>query len=297
MKQKTLLSLCLIICLLLCACSGGQISQSVPSAPPTDEPVSIPTPKPTPESTPQPTPEPAPKPTPEPSPSSHPTPDLHGVPYIEIVNDPDQPIYSGPGYDYDKVGTVKIATGYTIMEEIIDPEGNLWGRLKSGAGWIDLTDSRAFNGAVQLVTASYVKGIAPEDCDYASPYGEDYYNYIEFNVKSPVTNVQLLALELSFDITEDKFGQQYHEGATLHTLPSLTPEQSYIVALVFPGDLSAYGLRLTDENGKVHEYTLTISLRNGELILSEILSPDRADFTPPPDAEIPPQPTPEPEVS
>jgi len=290
MKIKTILFCMLIICL-LCACSGGQTSQPVPTAPPTDEPISLPTPEPIP----QPTPEPSatPEPTPEPTPSPRPTPELQEVPYIEIVNDPDQPIYSGPGYDYDKVGTVKIATGYTIVEESIDYEGNLWGRLKSGAGWIDLSDSRSFNGIVQLVTASYASGIGPEDCDYAVPDGGDYYNYIEINVKAPVTDVQLLALEFTADGMPSDFGQFHSVSQTLHTLPNLDPAQSYIIALFFPGDLSAYGLRLTDENGIEHEYTITISLRNGELMLSEILSPDRADFNPPPDAEIPPQPTPE----
>lgn len=320
MKKNTILSIILISCLLLCACSGGQ-SSSAPAGSPADTDVSAPTPEPTPEHAPEPTPDPTAEPTPEPT--QEPTPEPSELPYIEIVRDPDQPIYSGPGYDYEKVSTVKIATGYTIMEEVTDFEGNLWGRLKSGAGWIDLTDARAYDGIAALLTASYANGIGPNDCDYASPDGGDYYNYIEFNVNFPVSDVQLLALELSFDSDADRFGQYYSEGATLHTLSSMEPEQSFIAALVFPGDMSAYGLRLTDEDGVVHKYALTISLRNGELELIEIIDvpfpppdaeippqptpdleltgtpgfEDKIEFPPPPDAEIPPQPTPELEVS
>ena len=61
-------------------------------------------------------------------------------PYIIKVNDPNTPIYSGPGYGYSYEGTVKIAALYTIMEERTDSYGNIWGRLKSGAGWIVLNE-------------------------------------------------------------------------------------------------------------------------------------------------------------
>lgn len=60
-------------------------------------------------------------------------------PYLVYVSDPNKPIYDGPGYGYDCVGTVKIAAQYTIVEEQYDYNGNLWGRLKSGAGWICLS--------------------------------------------------------------------------------------------------------------------------------------------------------------
>lgn len=208
-----------------------------------------------------------PQPTPEISTQST---QRNELPYIEILRNPDQPIYAGPGYDYAKTGTVEIATGYTIVEEASDYEGNLWGRLKSGAGWIDLSNARAFDGIAALVTASYVQGLDLEGTDYYLPDGGDYYCFIEFNVKAPVTNVQLLALEFTADGIPSDFGQFYSVSETLHSLPDLEPEQSYIVALFFPGDLSAYGLRFTDENGLGHEYLLSISLRNGELVLSEL---------------------------
>lgn len=60
-------------------------------------------------------------------------------PYLVYIDNPDKPIYKGPGYDYGYVGTVEIAAQYTIVEHRYDYDGNLWGRLKSGAGWICLS--------------------------------------------------------------------------------------------------------------------------------------------------------------
>ena len=63
-------------------------------------------------------------------------------PYLVYINNPDTPIYAGPGYEYACVGAVQIATQYTIMEHRRDESGNIWGRLKSGVGWVNLTRIR-----------------------------------------------------------------------------------------------------------------------------------------------------------
>lgn len=65
------------------------------------------------------------------------------VPYIERIEDPIYAIYAGPGYDHEYVGMVGVVGAFTIVEEKTDASGSLWGRLKSGAGWVDLTYNRA----------------------------------------------------------------------------------------------------------------------------------------------------------
>ena len=45
-------------------------------------------------------------------------------------------IYEGPGLDTGFVQNVCITGIYTILEEAFDADGNLWGRLKSGLGWV-----------------------------------------------------------------------------------------------------------------------------------------------------------------
>ena len=51
----------------------------------------------------------------------------------------DFPIFGGPSYDYGQTGTVGIAGIHTIVEEVVDSEGNRWGKLESGSGWGDLS--------------------------------------------------------------------------------------------------------------------------------------------------------------
>lgn len=48
------------------------------------------------------------------------------------------PIYAGPGTSYGRAGSVDEDGVYTIVEHRSDEAGTLWGRLKSGAGWVCL---------------------------------------------------------------------------------------------------------------------------------------------------------------
>lgn len=50
--------------------------------------------------------------------------------------EPDTEIYEGPSYDSGIADIIGEAGVYTIVEECTDDYGNIWGRLKSGAGWI-----------------------------------------------------------------------------------------------------------------------------------------------------------------
>ena len=77
------------------------------------------------------------------------------TPYRQRVTRPDEMIFSGPGYDEFCVGTVRKAGVYTIVEEVDDGEGHLWGRLKSGAGWIDLTQLQHREDFPMPISANY----------------------------------------------------------------------------------------------------------------------------------------------
>ena len=95
-------------------------------------------------------------------------------PYIINVNDPNKPIYSGPGYDYSYEGTVEVAAQYTIVQEQYDSQGNLWGRLKSGAGWISLNEK-------PISRTPYLEEIWwSEEPIYSGPgYGYSYVGTVE----------------------------------------------------------------------------------------------------------------------
>ena len=48
-------------------------------------------------------------------------------------------IYSGPGYDYEIAEVLSTTETLTVVSVSRDSEGNYWGELKSGIGWIDLS--------------------------------------------------------------------------------------------------------------------------------------------------------------
>jgi len=98
------------------------------------EPAVVITPTPQPTQTPTPAPTPAPTPVPTPEPTQQP---LNAVPYTISLGGT-IPIYSGPGYDYVYVQTVGQDGVYTIVEEYINNYNEIWGRLKSGVGWVYL---------------------------------------------------------------------------------------------------------------------------------------------------------------
>lgn len=62
---------------------------------------------------------------------------VSGVPYSVRVTVPDLRIRTGPGTNYNPAGIIKPGV-YTIVSEAAGLGATLWGKLKSGAGWISL---------------------------------------------------------------------------------------------------------------------------------------------------------------
>ena len=67
----------------------------------------------------------------------------HILPYSVRVLISDLNIRKGPGTDYDKTGKQTGKGVFTIVQESIGKGADLWGKLKSGAGWIALEDEWA----------------------------------------------------------------------------------------------------------------------------------------------------------
>ncbi|MBQ8688306.1 MAG: hypothetical protein IJ512_07150 [Ruminococcus sp.] len=68
------------------------------------------------------------------------------TPYTVKVHNPALYIFDGPGFFYNAVGVITDQGTYTIVEEAIDSSSsdsgtNLWGKLKSGDGWINLWEA------------------------------------------------------------------------------------------------------------------------------------------------------------
>lgn len=186
-----------------------------------------------------------------------------GLPYLQRIDRADQSIYEGPGYDYVFVGTVRERGTYTIVEESWDHEGNLWGKLKSGAGWVDLTEIRSEDYAKALISANYADENFLLHGAYHLCSGDEseYRIPIAFRAYGTLRDVALFAYEFS--------GEDYVMGADFFTLSELTEEMPLVAELAFPGDMSMYGIRFVDENGNTHIYSIYISGRNGALVLTE----------------------------
>ena len=190
------------------------------------------------------------------------------VPYLQRVLRPDEMIFSGPSYDEFCVGTVREAGVYTIVEESDDGEGHLWGRLKSGAGWIDLTHVRDEAIAAWPVSAAFAEDCPPAGayCRFAAEEGE-FTTWIAFRAYAPMRNVSLVSIDTGAE-------EGFAVGETLCILPELTPDAPLVAGVVFYGDMTAYGLRFTDAAGQIRLFQVSISGRNGMLILDELPLPD-----------------------
>lgn len=70
-------------------------------------------------------------------------------PYIIEVTNPKLSIYDSPSYGGNVVGEITDKSRYTIVEEYIEPGqtsiGCIWGKLKSGLGWINMYDATIVN--------------------------------------------------------------------------------------------------------------------------------------------------------
>lgn len=191
-------------------------------------------------------------------------PALAETPCLQRVLRPDEMIFSGPSYDEFCVGTVKEAGTYTIVEEVDDGEGHLWGRLKSGAGWIDLTHVRDEEIAAWPVSAAFA-----QDCRIQGAYhafcmeDSEYTTWICVRVYETLTDVALMRLDLAT-------GAELIPAEALHHLPEMTPDTPLLAGVVFDGDMTTYAVRGTDAAGNVHLFTLSVSGRNGMLILERM---------------------------
>ena len=185
------------------------------------------------------------------------------LPYLLKIDRADQSIFEGPGYDYVFVGTVREKGTYTIVEEVLDYEGNLWGKLKSGAGWVDLTEIRSPEYANALISANFADDNLILHGDYHYCPGElsEYRIPIAIRAYGSLRNVELCG----FDFVGDDFVM----GEAFFTLAEMDEERPLVAELAFPGDMSMYGIRFTDEAGNTYVYSIYISGRNGALVLSE----------------------------
>lgn len=176
--------------------------------------------------------------------------------YTIEIEDPELLVYGGPAFRHGAVDLVGEAGTYTIVEEQTDADGNRWGRLKSGAGWLCLTDP----------------ALAPIYADYAAEDFNTYHAYWS-EESEYITSIGFTPAER---LTEVKFGllnwfetESYVMEEVLYTIDEIDPDHCFLAQVVFWGDMTTYGISFTDEDGEARHYALMISGKDGSLICSE----------------------------
>ena len=182
------------------------------------------------------------------------------LPYTEKIVRADQSIFDGPSYDANYVGVVEEAGIYTIVEEATDDEGNLWGKLKSGRGWVDLTNIRTFNWPVSAHFADE-KLLESGNYHFFVDEKNDYVVDVAFRAYEVLSFVTIYPLELTDD--------GLVSGEAVLYLEKFTPDKPMVVELSFPGDMSQYAIEFTTEQGAETYFRVYISGRNGTLVMDE----------------------------
>ncbi len=186
---------------------------------------------------------------------------VNDLPYTIKVSRTFSQIFEGAGYDYGYAGTMQSGT-YTIVEEARDDEGNLWGKLRSGVGWVNIDD--AAENAEQPLAAAYAEENLLDDVSYeefSSDESESSTKLI-FRSNEAITDVKFSLLEIGND-------GQYEVASELYALSELTSDDAFVASVAFYGDMTAYGVSFTDADGQARNYAASISGRNGSLTWEE----------------------------
>lgn len=185
------------------------------------------------------------------------------LPYT-VTLDASMALYDEPSYDGCYQQIVGEDGVYTIVEEAEDGEGNRWGKLRSGAGWVDLTAAEFFFQAPPVLTVCYAEEplLAGKVIEHIVDDSE-YMERIALRSRERLTELRLYAVELR----EEGLAL----GAELDALDALEAGTALVLGVTFPGDMSMYAIACRDSGGTEHCFTVSVSGRNGALVLNPYL--------------------------
>ena len=242
--MKRLICTILALSLLLCACTAAPAGTSAPAG--TTAPTETTTPTAPTETT-------IPS---EPVPPTESAPPAADTGTTIRIEDPETMIYAGPAFVYEVTALVEEAGAYTIVEETTDADGNTWGRLKSGLGWVCLTEP-----ALAPIYADY----APEDFNAWHAYWSDETDHITAIGFTPAEKLT----DVKFGLLDWFETASWQMSEVLYTMEELDPDHPFLAQVVFWGDMTAYGISFTDADGQARHYAVSISGKDGSLICTE----------------------------
>lgn len=102
--------------------------------------------------------------------------------------------------------------------------------------------------------------------------GGKYQEYIaedsEYTVKIAFNAEEVLSDVQFFSLGYDEDGN-YQLAEILYTIEEITPDLPFVAGVVFYGDMTAYGISFNDIAGQRHNFAVSISGKDGALILNE----------------------------
>lgn len=150
---------------------------------------------------------------------------------------------------------------YTIVETVFDDENNLWGRLKSGAGWVNITQME-YQKTLPAVIAFLDEDILNEDKYLFCPADASEYSVkVALYPRNAIRNVRFFSLQPG-----DAF---WKKDRILYENALIRSDLPLVVEVTFWGDMTTFGLDFTDEYGLERHYLISISGRNGALCAQE----------------------------
>ena len=266
MRKLLILSFALLF--LLCACSSETTKQEATN-PPASEETNAPTLTTEPTEIPETRVPDSPEPTTVATTPEATTPEATDPADMEvgyIINIPlaDQSIFSGPTYDSYFVGIVGVATNYTIVNEATDAEGNLWGELKSGRGWVDLTEIRSGKRETHPFTVNLADKAIAEDPNSMHCSQSNHEAAIQIAIRP---------LEKMKNFTFSDYylnGEEFEIGETYFTAVEMDENTPLVVDLMFTGDFTMFLITFVDEEGNPHNYRIYESQRNSTICMDEV---------------------------
>jgi len=171
-------------------------------------------------------------------------------------------VFKDAGYDYEIALTIWENGTYTIVEEKEDAEGNVWGKLKSGSGWIDLTKIEEEDANPSPARAGLFDESAKlEDFQEVVIDDSEFSQKIVLIANETLTDLHITSLLPEID--------GYTEDGVLGSVDKVTADKPLVLSVVFSGDFTTFGLDFKGEDGSVKHYAIYISGRNGELVFEE----------------------------
>ena len=178
--------------------------------------------------------------------------------YIIRIERATFPIYDGPSYDNFQLGTIGAAGAFTIVDQVQDDEGNHWGKLKSGAGWVDLSLVEQEKQSELVVTASWMDKTLLEGKEfyYCDADESPFAKSVAFYTNQTLTDVSFFSLFMN---------EFFEKGEEYYHIDTWEADALFVADVYFAGDFTMYGLSFKDSNGTEYLYYATESGRNGSI--------------------------------